>query len=106
MMGYSIAYFDNDGSLQVDTVGFLDGVRWGLAPGVESSEQKRIRERYTLSEDDLEITFSITIEGTIYLTESVAINGSYFKVPDDPFDPYVCDMEAAGRHKSSLLNTS
>ncbi len=32
LMGHSIAHFDDDGNLLVDTVGFTDGVRWGLAP--------------------------------------------------------------------------
>ena len=95
LMGHSIARIKDDGSLVVDTVGFPAGVRWGLAPGVDSSEQKRVRERYTLDEDGLGITFSMTIEDPVYLTEPVTVNGSYYRVADIPFEPYVCDLEAA-----------
>ncbi len=104
-LGHSIARIDDDGNLLVDTVGFPDSVKWGLAPGLESSAQKRIRERYTLNKDGIGIEFTITIEDPIYLKKPVTINGSYFKVADVPFEPYVCDLEAAGRHKPAALNT-
>jgi len=100
LLGHSIAHFDDDGNLIVDTVGFTDGVRWGLAPGLESSDQKHIRERFNLNEDGLGITFSITIEDTVYLTEPVTINGGYNRVADVPFDPFFCDLEAAQRNDS------
>ena len=105
LLGHSIARIDDDGSLLVDTVDFPDNVKWGLAPGLDSSEQKHISERYALNKDGLGIEFIITIEDPIYLKEPVTINGSYFKVADDPFEPYACDLEAAGRHKLSALNT-
>ena len=106
LMGHSIGYFDEDGSLLVDTIGFIEGVRWGLAAGLESSEQKRVRERYTLSRDGLKMDISITIEDPVYLTEPVTITGNYyFKVANDPFEPYVCDLEATRKHMSPPLNT-
>ena len=100
LLGHSIAHFDDDGDLIVDTTGFLPDIIWGLAPGLKSSEQKHIRERFTLNEDGLGMTFSITFEDPVYLTESVTINGSYYRVADIPFDPYVCDLEAAQRKDS------
>ena len=105
LVGHSIAYFDDAGSLLVDTIGFLPAVRWGLAPGVESSEQKRVRERYTLSKGGLGMDISITIEDPVYLLESVTITGSYFKVADVQFEPYICDIEDARRNLSPPLNT-
>ena len=58
LVGHSIARFDKDGSLLVDTIGFYV-TRWGLAAGVDSSEQKRVSERYTLSKDGLGMDISI-----------------------------------------------
>jgi len=104
-MGHSIASFDDDGSLLVDTVGFPPDKRWGLAPGLGSSEQKHILERYTLSKDGLGIDISITVEDPIYLLEPVTITGRYLKVVDDPFDLYVCDLENARRNLSPPMNT-
>ena len=103
--GHSIAHFDDNGSLLVDTVGFPAGVRWGLAPGLESSEQKHVREHYILNEDGLGVNFTVTIEDPVYLTEPMIINGSYFKVADIPFEPYVCDLEAARINLTPSLKT-
>jgi len=102
--GHSIAHFD-DGSLVVDTIGFHDFVKWGIAAGVDASGQKRIKERYTLSEDGLGMTVSITIEDPVYLTEPVTINGSDRKVADIPFEPYDCDVEIARKHLFVPLKT-
>ena len=95
LAGHSIAHIDKDGNLMVDTIGFPANVRWGLAAAIDSSELKHVTERYTLSKDGLGIEFSVTFEDPAYLTEPVTVNGSYYKVADDPFDPYVCDLEAA-----------
>jgi len=102
--GHSIAHFDEDGSLVVDSIGFPDNIRWGLAPGVDSSSQKRVTERYTLSKDGLKITLSLTFEDPMYLTEPVTVTGSYKKIADDPFEPYECDLEAAKRNLTPPLN--
>ena len=94
LVGHAIAHIDDDGSLVVDTVGFPAGVRWGLAPGVDSSEQKRIRERYTLNNGGMGMAITLTLEDPVYLTEPVVIDGSYRKVPDIEIS-YDCDLEAA-----------
>ena len=96
--GHSIARFADDGSLLVDTVGFPAFAKWGLAAGVDASGQKRVRERYTLSEDGLSMAVSITLEDPAYLAEPVTINGSDRKVADIPFEPYECDVAASRRH--------
>ena len=104
-MGHSIARIDDEGILMVDTVGFLPDVKWGLAPGLGSSAQKRVIESYTLSKSGLGMDILITAEDPVYLTESVTITGSYFKVADTPFEPYVCDLEDARRSLSPPLAT-
>ena len=104
-VGHSIARFDDDGSLLVDTSGF-SAVRWGLAPGVDSSDQKRIKERFTLSEDGLRMNYSIMLEDPVYLIEPVIFSGSDHKVADVPFETYICDLEAAQKILSPPLNES
>ncbi len=94
LVGHSIAHIDEDGSLLVDTVGFPAGVKWGLAPGIYSSEQKRIIEHYTLNNGGMGMTITVTIEDPVYLTEPVIVNGTYRKVPDIEVT-YECDLEAA-----------
>ena len=103
LMGHSIARIKDDGSLVVDTAGFA-ATRWGLAPGVDSSEQKRVRERYTLDEDGLGMAISLTFMDPVYLTEPVTVQGTYRKVVDTPFEPYECDLEAARRSLSLWPN--
>ncbi len=100
LVGHSIAHFVENGSLLVDTIGFPDDVRWGLAPGLNSSNQKHIKERYTLNEDGLGMTFSITIEDPVYLSEPLIINGTYQKFADVPIEPFECDLDAASRSLS------
>jgi len=104
LVGHSIAHIDKNGSLLVDTVGF-SATRWGLAPGIDSSKQKRVSERYALSEDGLGMDVSITFEDPIYLTEPVTVNGTYRKMADTLFEPYECDLEAARRSISPLPNS-
>jgi len=101
VMGHSIAHFENDGSLLVDTIGFSNNVKWGLAPGVNSSDQKHVIERYTLTEDGLSMDFSITLEDPIYLSKPVTVTGKYNKVPEAPFEPYDCDPDNASIHLSA-----
>ncbi len=105
VMGHSIAHFENDGGLLVDTIGFSDNVKWGLAPGVDSSDQKHIIERYTLTEGSLSMDFSITLEDPINLTKPVTVTGKYNKVPEVPFEPYDCDPANASIHLSPPSNS-
>ena len=105
LAGHSIARFEEDGSLLVDTIGFPATVRWGLAPGVDSSDQKRVKERYTLNKDGLGMSISLTFEDPVYLTEPVTVHGTYKKIVDFQFEPYECDLEAAKRNLSPPLKT-
>ncbi len=87
----------------MDTVGF-SATRWRLAAGIDSSEQKRVSERYTLREDGLGMDISMTFNDPVFLTEPVTVNGTYRKVVDVPFEPYECDLEVARRSLSPQPN--
>ena len=72
----------------------------GLVPGVDSSEQKRIIERYALNNGGMGMGITMTLEDPVYLTEPVTINGTYRKVPDFDLEPFECDLEAARKDLS------
>ncbi len=105
LMGHSIAQINEDGSLLVETFGFPADLKWGLTPGIDSSEQKHIRARYTLTNNGFGMDISIILDDPVYLTEPVTINGSYIKVADISFEPYACDLENARRALSPPQNT-
>jgi len=94
LVGHSIASIEDDGSLTIDTVGFPAGVKWGLAPAIDSSDQKRIIENYALINDGMGMNITVTIEDPVNLTEPVITNGTYRKVPDIKVT-FECDLEAA-----------
>ena len=98
LAGHSIAHFDKDGSLVVDTVGFPSAVKWGLAPSVDSSKHKHVVERYSLNEDGLGMEFTVTVEDPLYLTEPVTLHGTYIKTHDYDIGRYDCDLEAASKN--------
>ncbi len=100
IVGHSIGHFDEDGSLIVDVIGFPADVKWGIAPGVDSSNQKRIVERYDLVNGGMGLEITMTIEDPVYLKEPITINGAYRKTPDFDLKPHGCDIEAARKDLS------
>ena len=96
-VGHSIGRFDGNGDLLVDTVGFLP-LAWGNSAGLDSSDQKHVTERYTLTDDGLGMDVSYTLVDPEFLSEPVTVTGRYRKVPDIPLEPYSCDRETARRH--------
>jgi len=98
MDGYSIGHFESDSVLVVETTGFA-ATQWGTARGVDSSDQKRSVERYTLSDDGLGYSVAYTIEDPVYLAEPYSVSGRFRKVADYPFgDEPPCDPDTASRH--------
>ena len=96
-LGYSIGKFEPDGTLVVETTGFAP-TAWGATRGLDSSEQKRVTERYRLTEDGFGMQVSYTIEDPVYLAEPATQEGSYRKVLDHEFSNVPCDPETARRH--------
>ena len=56
-LGYSTGHFETDGTLVVETSGF-SAQPWGNASGLDSSTQKRVVERYRLSNGGLGLELS------------------------------------------------
>ena len=96
-LGYSVGHFEADGTLVVRTGGFA-ATRWGNSRGLDSSAEKRVTERYKLSEDGYRMSVSYTIDDPVYLTEPVTVEGIYDKSADFEFVAETCDPETARRH--------
>jgi hypothetical protein len=97
-LGYSVGRFEQDGTLVVETTGFSP-VRWGNGPSVDSSDKKRIVERYKLIDGGSGMSLSYTFEDSEYFTKPVTRQGAYFKTKNREFAQQPrCDVEAAQQH--------
>ncbi len=96
-LGHSVGHFEDDGTLVVETTGFAP-TRWGIARGLDSSERKRVIERFRLSEDGFGMDVSITVEDPEYLAAPYTREGGYDKIRDHEFSDVPCDPETARRH--------
>ena len=97
-LGYSVAHIAIDGALVVETSNYSP-TRWGNIRGIDSSEQKRVTERYQLTNGGLNMDVSYTIEDPVYLTRPKTVAREYRKVADYDFpaDP-PCDTATSQRH--------
>ena len=92
--GYSIGHFEADGTLVVETAHFAP-TRWGSEMGVDSSDQKRVTQRYQLADGGLGMSLTYTLEDPVNLREPVTIQGRYRKVADHEFPEEYCDAETS-----------
>ena len=95
--GQSIGWMEGD-ALVIDTVGFRPA-KWGIGDGLDSSEHKRVVERYELKDDGriLEVTYTVT--DPVYLAAPFSRTHTKRLVPGyviTDFEP--CDPEAARMH--------
>jgi hypothetical protein len=96
-LGFSVGRFESDGTLVVETTGFSP-VKWGTTSGVDSSEQKRIVERYKLINGGMGMSLSYTHEDPVYLTKPLTGQGTFTKMPTVEFAKQPCDVGAAQQH--------
>ena len=92
-LGYSTARLE-DGELVVETDNF-SADKWGSHTGIDSSDQKHLLERFTLSEDGLFLLAEITITDPVYLTEPVTFIHRWKKLADREVIQAPCTMESA-----------
>ncbi len=95
--GYSVGHFESDGTLVIETTGFA-ATRWGIERGIDSSTQKRVVERFKLTNGGNGMTVSYTIEDPVYLSEPVTRTGRYQKIADHELAFELCDLETTRRH--------
>ena len=92
-LGHSTGYFEGD-TLIVETTNFIADT-WGTHTGINSSEQKHLVERFSLSDDGLFLMAEITVTDPIYFTEPVAFNHRWRKLADRKVIQAPCTMESA-----------
>ena len=95
--GYSIARFEEDGTLVVMTTGFAD-TKWGSERGVSSSDQKIVVESYRLIEGGYGLALSYRITDPEYLKESVELTRNFRLISAYEFTDEPCDTLTARRH--------
>jgi hypothetical protein len=94
VQGHSVGYFDADGQLHVTTDNFVD-TQWGHYTGIDSSDQKKLTERYWLSEGGMRLNVEVTVEDPVWLSEPYVFTHQWRKQPDAPVIDAECTLEAA-----------
>jgi len=103
--GEAVARADGD-TLVVESAHFppsgwglgVAGTTNGAGADVPSSAEKKVRERYAVSDDGNALTVEYTIEDPVYLTRPYSNSVVLTRVADDsPMYVYACDPENASR---------
>lgn len=105
ILGIASAHINGD-ELVIESSGYPASL-WGLGGAAQpkgervdypSSTQKKVVERYSVSEDGQTITLAYTLEDPIYLTDVYSSSMTMRRVADDePMYPFECEVEAAKR---------
>lgn len=94
--GHSIGHWE-EGALVVLTSMFSINRR-GNGFTVPSSAQKRLQERYELSEDGTQLRVNYILSDPEYLAGDVQGSFDWTYAPDLDLIPFSCDLEVAGRY--------
>jgi len=96
-LGHSVGHFEGK-TLVIETTGFSPET-WGIGPGLDSSEYKKVIERYTLADEGRILKLHMTVTDPVYLAQPLERDYSWVHVPDYEITEYVdCNLEAAGKH--------
>lgn len=93
VLGHSVGWLEGD-ELVVETTHFVAD-RWGSHTGIDSSEQKHLLERYSLSNGGLGLDVEFTISDPVYLAEPVTFEYHMSKLPDRELIDVPCTSESA-----------
>jgi hypothetical protein len=91
--GFSTGRFEGD-TLVVETTNFIAD-KWGSHTGINSSEQKHLLERFTMSDDGMYLHAEITVTDPDYLTQPHTFTHRWVKLADREVIQAPCTMEAA-----------
>jgi len=101
-LGHSVGWFEGD-ELVIETTNFTAD-RWGNYTGVDSSAQKHLIERLSLSEEGLAIDMKMTVSDSEYLTTPVVIEHKLRKLPDRNLVQTSCTPESAKMYLETIKN--
>lgn len=93
VLGFSTGKFEDD-VLVVETTNFVAD-KWGIHTGIDSSEQKHLIERFSLSDDGMYLHAEITVTDPVYLAEPFTFTHRWVKIADRDVIQAPCTMEAA-----------
>ena len=94
-LGHSVGRWEGD-TLVAETTNFRDHPM-GLSTTLPSSAQKRLVERFRVSEDRRSLSYSGVIEDPVYLARPVEWTGRWEYRPNMPHSNEKCDVEIARR---------
>ena len=69
--------------------------KWGMHTGIDSSDQKQLVERFTMSEDGMYLYAEITVTDPVYLSKPHTFTHRGAKLADREVIQAPCTMEAA-----------
>ena len=92
-VGYSLGTWEGE-DLVIHTNNFAAD-RWGTYTGVNSSEQKEVVERYSLSDDGMRLDAEITVTDPVYLAEPVTFTHQWGKIADRAISQAECSLDNA-----------
>jgi hypothetical protein len=93
--GHSVGRWEGD-TLVAETTNFREHAM-GLSTTLPSSAQKRLVERFRLSQDRKGLNYSGTMEDPVYLARPVEWSGQWQYRPNMPHSNEKCDLEVARR---------
>lgn len=102
-IGHSVGWFEGD-TLVVETTNFVAD-KWGIHTGVDSSDQKHLIERFSLSEDGFALQIQMVVTDPVYLSEPVAIDYYMSKLADRQLVNIDCTLENARLYLEAGLTT-
>ena len=92
-LGHSIGWFE-DGDLIIETSNFTADA-WGGHTGIDSSAQKHLIERCSMTQDGLGIDLTITLTDPVYLSQPVTFTHKWIKTADRELVQTPCTKESA-----------
>lgn len=92
-VGYSVGRLEGK-DLVIESSHFASQ-SWGNGRGLDSSDQKRLVERYTMSEDGHTMKVTFTLTDPVYLTKPVVETYSFRYSPDYKISTFNCDVDSA-----------
>jgi hypothetical protein len=98
LQGHSVGRWEGK-TLVVETTNFKDHPM-GLSMALPGSTQKRLTERFALSEDGKNLIYSGVIEDPVYLAKPVEWSGTWEYRPNMPHSNQKCDVEVARKFLS------
>lgn len=108
MYGTAMARVEED-AIVIESTGFSnlaaglasDFDQNGVGTDIPSSDQKKITERYTVSEDGLALTAEYTIEDPVFLAETYTNSTVWKRLADGTeLVPFDCDSDMAAQSTS------